>query len=184
MRNGRAIACVALSLALFSLAQGAGAIPLTIGDSHELGFVDAGIPAGDGNRLTYVNHLVDMALGTSDSADGQQYFRSNNDFGALTDAVLDGLVNGAGTSIDLGAGGYTYLLAKYDGPNYGSEVWYVGDLTGLLTIPPTGGGYGLSGWSLFSSIPRNDVPEPGTLALFGLGFVGLALVRRRWGQRG
>src|SRR6266487_1009871 len=44
---------------------------LTIGDPHELGFVNFGIPSGDSDRLTYVNHLVGMALGTSDKADGQ-----------------------------------------------------------------------------------------------------------------
>ncbi len=37
---------------------------LTIGDGHELGFVNFGIPAGDNDRLNYVNHLVGMALGT------------------------------------------------------------------------------------------------------------------------
>jgi len=126
-----------------------------------------------------VNHVVGMDLGTDEFGDGQHYFRSSNDFGALSEAVLDGLVNGVGTSVDLGSGDFTYLLAKYDGPNYGSEVWYVGDLSGLLTIPALGGGYGLSGWSLFSSIPGASVAEPGTLALFGLGLAGLGLVRRR-----
>jgi hypothetical protein len=162
------------------MAQSAGAVPLTIGDSHELGFVDPGIPAGDQYRLDYVNHVVGMDLGTDEAGDGQHYYRSNNDFGDLSLAVLDGLVNGNSTTIDLGSGNYTYLLAKYDGPNYGSEVWYVGDLSGLLTIPALAGRYGLSGWSLFNSVPGGSVPEPGTLALFGLGLAGFALVRRRY----
>src|SRR5207237_478008 len=77
------------------------------------------------------------------------YFRSNHSFGQLPQAVLAGHVNGTSTTINLGTGLYTYLFAKYDGPNYGSEVWYVGDLSGIITIPATAGGYGLSGWQLF-----------------------------------
>ena len=46
-----------------------------------------------------------MGLGTTDTADGQTYTRSNNDFGPLAPAVLTGHVNGTSTSINLGAGG-------------------------------------------------------------------------------
>src|SRR4029077_1842150 len=120
-------------------------ISLAIGDAHELGFVNFGIPSGDADRLNYVNHLIGMAVGTQDDALGQHFTRSNNAFSQLPQAVLAGHLNGTSTSIDLGAGGlYTYLFAKYDGPNYGSEVWYVGDLNGTIEIPATAGGYGLS----------------------------------------
>jgi len=151
---------------------------LTIGDTHELGFVEFGIPSGDSDRLTYVNHLVHMGLGTQDDADGQHYTRSNNDFGSLPDAVLTGHVNGTSTSINLGAGGtYLYLFAKYDGPNYGSEVWYVGDLSGIITIPAEAGGYGLSGWTLFGS--AGSVPDGGTTAmLLGAALGALGMARR------
>ena len=153
-------------------------INLTIGDAHELGFVEFGIPSGDSDRLTYVNHLIGMALGTSDQADGQTYFRSNNDFGPLPPAVLTGLVDGTSTTINLGTGGtYLYLFAKYDGPNYGSEVWYVGDLSGIITIPATAGGYGLSGWTLFGS--AGSVPDGGTtVMLLGTALGALGMARR------
>src|SRR6266567_7425392 len=147
------------------LAFSPGAHALTIGDGHELGFVNFGIPSGDSDRLTYVNHLVGMTLGTSDKADGQTYFRSNNSFSPLPQAVLGGLVNGTSTTINLGTQGtYTYLFAKYDGPNYGSEVWYVGDLSGKITIPATAGGYGLSGWTLFGP-GGQGVPDGGTTVM-------------------
>ncbi len=151
---------------------------LTIGDAHELGFVNFGIPSGDSDRLTYVNHLVGMALGTSDKADGQTYFRSNNAFSPLPQAVLGGLVDGTSTTINLGSGLYTYLFAKYDGPNYGSEVWYVGNLSGVITIPATAGGYGLSGWTLFGpGVP--GVPDGGiTAMLLGTALGALGLARR------
>ena len=151
---------------------------LTIGDTQELGFVEFGIPSGDADRLTYVNHLVHMGLGTQDDADGQHYTRSNNDFGSLPDAVLAGHVNGTSTSINLGTGGtYLYLFAKYDGPNYGSEVWYVGNLSGIITIPDTAGGYGLSGWTLFGS--GASIPDGGTTAmLLGAALGALGMARR------
>jgi hypothetical protein len=169
------------SIALFGalLAFSNNAKALTIGDDHELGFVNFGIPSGDADRLIYVNHLIGMALGTSDKADGQTYFRSNNSFGQLPKAVLAGHVSGNTTTINLGAGGlYTYLFAKYDGPNYGSEVWYVGDLSGIITIPATAGGYGLSGWTLFGpGVP--GVPDGGTTAmLLGAALGALGVARR------
>src|SRR5437762_12031272 len=107
-----------------------------------------------------------MALNSTDTFNGQTFNRSGADpaGGNYPPAVLAGHVNGTSTSIDLGAGGtYLYLFAKYDGPNYGSEVWYVGDLSGIITIPATAGGYGLSGWTLFGS--AGSVPDGGTTAM-------------------
>jgi hypothetical protein len=169
-----ALLLTAVAAALLTFTPSARA--LTIGDAHELGFVNFGIPSGDSDRLTYVNHLIGMTPGTSDKADGQTYFRSGNNFGSLAPAVLGGLVDGTSTSINLGTGGtYLYLFAKYDGPNYGSEVWYVGDLSGTITIPATAGGYGLSGWTLFGSAATT--PDGGTTVMLlgaALGVLGMA----------
>jgi VPDSG-CTERM exosortase interaction domain len=153
-------------------------INLVIGDSHELGFVNFGIPSGDSDRLAYVNHLIGMALGSQDDAFGQHFTRSNNAFSPLPQAVLAGHVNGTSTTINLGSGLYTYLFAKYDGPNYGSEVWYVGNLSGIITIPATAGGYGLSGWTLFGTgVP--GVPDGGiTAMLLGTALGALGMARR------
>jgi len=171
-----ALLLTAVAAALLTFTPSARA--LTIGDAHELGFVNFGIPSGDSDRLTYVNHLIGMIPGTSDKADGQTYFRSGNNFGSLAPAVLGGLVDGTSTSINLGAGGtYLYLFAKYDGPNYGSEVWYVGDLSGTITIPATAGGYGLSGWTLFGSAATT--PDGGTtVMLLGAALSVLGMARR------
>jgi len=156
-----------------------GALPkasaLLLHDNHELGFVNYGIPSGDADRTLYVNHLIDQALGTTEQADGQTYTRSNYNFGPLTDAVF--ARNGTTTTINI-ATGYQYLFAKYDGPNYGSEVWYIGDLSGSITIPATAGGYGLSGWTLFNE-GGNQVPDGGTTAiLLGAALAGTELLRR------
>lgn len=167
------------------LAVGASAIPitdLTFGDSRELGFVDPGIPAGDEDVTAYINYLIDMPLNTTATTLGQDFTRSNNDFGALEDAVLGPRVTGPDSwTVDLGSG-YLYLAAKYDGPNYGTEVWYVGGLSGVITIPPSGGGtsgtkYGISGISLFNP---TSVPDGGSTAiLIGLGMLGLGFLRQR-----
>jgi hypothetical protein len=150
---------------------------LTIGDTQELGFVEFGIPSGDDARTAYVNHLIGMALGSTDVALGQTFTRSNNDFGSLPTAVF--ALNGTGTTIDLGSGLYSYLFAKYDGPNYGAEVWYVGNLSGIITIPATGGGYGLSGWTLFGPGGTPGVPDGGTtVMLLGAALGALGIARR------
>ncbi len=172
-----ALLCTVVAGTLLAFSHSARA--LTIGDSHELGFVNFGIPSGDTDRMNYVNHLIGMALGSQDNFLGQHFTRSNHAFGSLPTAVLAGHVNGATTSINLGAGGlYTYLFAKYDGPNYGSEVWYVGDLSGIITIPATAGRYGLSGWTLFGpGVP--GVPDGGTTAmLLGAALSALGIARR------
>ena len=171
-----ALFCTAVCATVLAFSNNAGA--LTIGDDHEIGFVEFGIPSGDQDRLDYVNHLITMGLNTQDDFSGQHFTRSGNDFGALAPAVLTGHVNGTSTSINLGAGGtYQYLFAKYDGPNFGSEVWYVGDLSGIITIPGEAGGYGLSGWTLFGT--AGSVPDGGTtVMLLGTALGALGMARR------
>ena len=154
---------------------------LTIGDARELGFIDPGIPAGDQDRTDYVNALIGLGLGQSTvvTINGQTntITRSMNDFGTLAPAVF--ALNGTGTSIDLGTVGYAYLLAKYDGPNFGSEVWDISGRTGIIKIPATGGGYGLSGWTLFTPGSQQSVPDGGaTVALLGVALGGLGAMRR------
>ena len=172
------------------LTFGVTAKALTFGDGNDLGQVFNGIPSGDAARTNYVNHLIDMAPGTSDSALGQNFVRSSNNpgpgFPNYPDAVFDH--NGTGTSIDLGDGSlYSYLFAKYDGPNGGSEVWYVGGQSGVITIPAVGlagQNYGLSGWTLFGPGEDNHTPDSGTAAaLLGLGLTGLGAFRARFGRK-
>ncbi|MGB9474008.1 MAG: VPDSG-CTERM sorting domain-containing protein [Candidatus Udaeobacter sp.] len=168
--RSKLLLCIAICAAALAASQNANA--LSIGDSHELGFL---LPSGSsGNQSTYVNHLMGMALGSIDIANGQIYFRSNNAFGPLPTAVQ--ALSGSGTTINLGSGGlYTYLLANYAG--FGSEVWYVGDLHGIITIPGFGNGCLLTKWSLFRA--GVGVPDGGTtVMLLGVALGALGVARR------
>ena len=157
---------------------------LTLGDENDLGQVLFGIPSGDAARTSYVNHLIGMALGSTDTALGQTFNRSLQDptNGVYPTAVFN--KNGKTLTVDLGAGGFTYLFAKYDGKNAGSEVWYVGGQTGVIDVPAVGllgQNYGLSGWTLFGGTP--STPDSGmTVALLGLGLASLAGLRARFGR--
>jgi hypothetical protein len=179
--NKLALLCTAVCATMLAFSNNASA--LTIGDDHELGFVEFGIPSSEQDRVNYTNHLIGMALGTTEQALGQTFTRSNNDFGPLPTAVIVGPTvttpnPPSVVSINIGTGLYTYLFAKYDGPNYGSEVWYIGDLSGTITIPGFAGQYGLSGYTLFGP-GTPGVPDGGTTAiLLGMAFGALGIARR------
>ncbi len=179
------LAMLSAAFCAVMLAFSHNASALTFGDAHDLGQVLFGIPSGDVDRTNYVNHLIDMAPGTSDSFSGQTFNRSlanpGPGFPNYPDAVFG--LNGTGTTINLGTGLYSYLFAKYDGPNAGSEVWYVGDLAGGIVIPGfglAGQHYGLSGWTLFGpGGGGGHVPDGGTtVMLLGAALGALGMARR------
>jgi VPDSG-CTERM motif len=175
--------------ALVLLGVTAQASTLNFGDSRDLGLIRFGIPSGDADRTSYVNHMVGMTPGSNDSALGQDFFRSLNSCGSCTPVSVSDMTNGApgDVNVDLGSGGYLYLFAKYDGPNAGAEVWYVNGLSGVITVPASGtpdkdNKYGLSGWSLWKG--GETAPDGGTTAaLLGLGLSGLAGLRARFGRK-
>lgn len=148
---------------------------LGIGDSNELGFLLPGIQKKTDNqkKALYVNHLISMAIGAIEVARGEVYFRSSHGFDSLPTAAWS--QNGGGRAVNLGAGAlYTYLLATYSG--YGTEVWYVGNLNGIISIPFSAAGHHLTGWTLFSAA---GVPDGGlTVMLLGVALGVLALARR------
>lgn len=155
----------------------ASAFAIGIADSYELGFLWPGIQKKSSNqdKASYVNHLLGMALGTVDVARGQVYFRSSHGFEFLPTAAQ--AISGGGRTLDLRTAGlYTYLFATYSG--YGTEVWYVGGLSGIITIPFLAAGHCLTGWTLFG--PRDvGIPDGGiTVMLLGVALGVLALARR------
>jgi hypothetical protein len=156
---------------------------LAIGDQHELGIVVHGIPEGDQDITQYVNAMIGLSLGGSTHViigpHDNLVTRSMNDFGPLPGPATLAL-RGTGTAIDLGAQGtYDYLFAHYGGPGGGTvEVWFVGNLSGVVNIPQIGFGHGLSGWALFTA-PGVGVPDGGaTVMLLGVALGALGMARR------
>jgi VPDSG-CTERM motif len=157
-------------------------IDLAVGDQRELGQVHPALSQGDAAITQYVNFMIGLSLGGPGHVIVGPYdnlvTRSMNNFGALPSAAALAL-RSKGTNIDLGPQGtYDYLFAHYGGPRGGfAEVWYVGDLSGLITIPGNAFRHGLSGWALFTS--PTGVPDGGATAmLLGAALGALGMVRR------
>jgi len=167
-----------IAFCMAMLASGHDARALGIGDSQELGFLWPGVQGKTDNqkKVNYVNHLIGMAVGTIDVANGEVYSRSNHGFESLPAAART--LSGGGRVIDLNrtASLYTYLFATYKG--YGTEVWYVGNLKGIIMIPFQAAGHYLTSWTLLGS-ESVGVPDGGlTVALLGAALGVLALARR------
>jgi hypothetical protein len=183
-RKNLAILAAAFCALIFTLSHNTSA--LTIGDAHELGQAKPPVPEGDADITKYVNFMIGLSLGGSGDViiapHDISVSRSMNDFGPLPSPATLALPRGTGTTINLGAtaGVFDYLFAHYGGPGGGTaEVWFVGDLSGIITIPATGfGGYGLSGWALFTA-PGHVVPDGGaTVMVLGAALGALGICRR------
>ena len=162
-------------------------VALSVGNQQELGTVAHGMPEGDQFITQYVNAMIGLPLGGSthviNGPHDNLVTRSMKDFGPLPGPAALAL-RSTSTMIDLGQGTYDYLFAHYGGPGGGTvEVWFVGDLSGIINIPKIAFGHGLSGWALFTA-GGVAVPDGGaTVMLLGaalavLGLTGRLCVRR------
>ena len=179
----------AIALVLGSTANAA--TTLNFGDALDVGdIVNVPEPANPVDETHYISQLIALAPGmsSSDVFDNKShtYERSTNIFGSLPAPVFATKDESGKNVVDLGTGGFLYLLGKYDGPNGGDEVWYIGGLSGTITIPLKGlpqqdNHYGLSHFSLFN--PGTSTPDGGTTAaLLGLALTGLAGLRAKFGR--
>jgi hypothetical protein len=99
-------------------------------------------------------------------------------FGPLPGPAVYALT-GHGTNINIGSGIYSYLLAQYGtGIDSVGHAWYIGNLSGDITIPATTGTRGLTKWKLFGpGVP--GVPDGGTtVMLLGAALGALGMARR------
>ena len=161
-------------------------------DTHVVGTIKPASPADPGDVVNYVNFMISLLPGGSGTflapppppKNVQIITRSTNVFANLPQADANIVAQGGqnDTTINLGAGGvYSYLFAKYDGKNDISQVWYVGNLNGIITIPQNGPlNHGLSGWILFGpGVPPPGVPDGGaTIMLLGAALAVLGTARR------
>ena len=129
-----------------------------------------------------------MAVGTSGTCAGTEYCVRSNlvaPAGGFDDAVVAGNVkvdiSGEYTGATINTAGYTWILAKYNQDSAGSLVWYLDGSVSSVTLPLLFNGKGLSHYTLFNPGPGccQQVPEPGTLGLLGIGLLGLGFARRR-----
>ena len=176
------LAAAAVCAAMLAFTNNANA-DATLGffpDTHVVGTVTPGAPADPVSVASYINNMILLGTGGSDTFSGQTITRSTNTFASLPTADGTTAVSGTGTTIDLTSlGTFTYLFAKYDGQNDVSQVWNISGITGTITIPANGpGGYGLSGWILFNQTGP-AVPDSGTtVMLLGTALGALGMARR------
>ncbi len=174
------LALVSAAVCAAVLAFTPNANALTFSDQYVVGTTSPGNPPTVPNVASWVNYMITLGLGQSGNVGNQTVTRSNNAFANLPNANPAIFAQGTTTTINLGAGGtYSYLFAKYDGQNDNSLVWYVGNLSGIITIPADGPlGHGLSGWTLLGP-GGAGVPDGGTtVMLLGAALGALGMARR------
>ena len=187
-----ALVCTAFcAVAMLAFSPNASALNFT--SSEVVGTTNPGNPPTNINVADWINFMRGLGLGQSGTFhpgqnDEQSITRSNNVFAnlpvanAATALRNDSPVNVNGNVvINLGptVGTYSYLFAKYDGQNDTSFVWYVGNLSGVITIPFVGpAGHNISGYILFGATP-GGVPDGGTtVMLLGAALGALGMARR------
>lgn len=189
---------VGCTLAVMASAAPVGATSLTFQSpaDHYIGFFRPPEPSSLASEVGYINTLIGVAPGANLTVEiagppkrTYYYDRAGSTATGLSPADLTGAVQFNSLPANgIYVGGWTYLLAKYDGPNGGAMVWYVGDLTNV-DIPssydlPGGqdGAQGLSHYSLFNPY-QQDTPDGGaTLMLLGGALIGMGALRRRLGN--
>jgi len=179
-----AIACVVLLGLTSGTAHADTVLAYNSSDPHFLGKIDTGDTPNPTNEAQYINCLLGYPTGCPS---GQTYEPT----ALATTALPQAMATGASrtdtpgglpyTGIDVT--GWTYIYAKYDGPNSFAAVWYVLGLNDTVTVPQFGSigppaQYAMSHYTLYNP---TSVPDGGvTLMLLGGVLVGLETLRRKF----
>jgi hypothetical protein len=182
-----------LATALALVGSLASAAVVAQGDANYVGLINDNIPSSPANEVQNINGLIQLAAGAG-----------TTDCPGLSvetcDRLLSTLVPAGGfdaaTAVGAGkdesngvkdvtlVGSYQYILGKYDAGQAGALVWYFADgITGFVDLPDTYNGFALSHISWYNLTEGggddDEIPEPGSLALLGLGLLAAAGVRRK-----
>jgi hypothetical protein len=169
----------------FALAFSSNAHALSISDPNVVGTVEDAVPFGDAERLLYTNTLLGLdapAGPVTIPAVGGETYTKVQDLGSGS-VTSTGSLSGTGSTT---VSGYEYVLVKYDGPNAGAVLFYLGGAS--FVLPSTsdqlfpngscGANCGISGWTAYNPM---SVPDGGsTVTLLGSVLLGLGMLRRRF----
>lgn len=171
---------VLTALLALGLTSGASAVTL-LGYRVANGEPDNANPT---QEAVFANFILDMALNTTSPAvhpAGTPYSIRNGNADPGSGNIGVG-VQGA-TGANSISTGFEYAFGRYDGPNGGYILWYLGGAA--FTAPATSDGDGnwgqAYGISHFTAFNGTSVPDGGTsLILLGLGLGAIALFRRKF----
>jgi hypothetical protein len=172
---------VGLAVAVCAVFWGGPAYGLAITDPYVVGIVVSGEPSSIADEVVYVNTLLGLGANAGPIViGGHTYTTGPVDYNGTVTAL--NAVQWESINVP---SGYEYVLAKYDGPNGGDMVWYLGGMS--MTLPsdswplwknkPGNAGLGLSHFTVFNAV---STPDYGTTALLlGLGVFAIGFLRMR-----
>jgi hypothetical protein len=194
MKRMMMFAACALALGLGAVSAQATTLDITTNTTTAvfLGYFEPGIPPEQSQQIQYLNVLLGLAPNAVGNYNNPPHFQTitRSAFACPScpaSAVLSGNHReesedpGFSNTPNLGTG-YQFLVGHYGGGRPGGEslVWWVGGLTGDVTIPlEATNDRELSNWTLYN--PTTSVPDGGmTLMLLGGALLGLEVLRRRF----
>ncbi|HEV8397382.1 MAG TPA: hypothetical protein VGQ37_24025 [Vicinamibacterales bacterium] len=201
-----------LTTAAFALFLSSNAQALSITTAGVVGTLEGEIQGtSEANELLVANQLISMLMNTTladtailppdikckDQGATCDYRTSNVEYAIAATIVSGGGQVTTGNTIDP-SGGFTYALAKYDGPNAGYVLFYLPTFGYVLPTSPydiwgdNTGQYGLSHYTLFgpglNTCPENDpecnvtfTPDGGsTMTLLGSALLAIGMAARKF----
>lgn len=167
--------------------QADASLVLAVGDAFYVGKIDNGAPADPASEVLYINTLTTLGTGAGPTTIGtEDYDRigSTHPGPFATAVTTDTMREDTGDNThDLGTMTFQYILAKAGGF---SVVWYnAAGFTGEVEVPSdlngSDPGGGLSHTSFYN---KGVIPEPGTIAVWGLlALCGFAVAKKKkWRQ--